>query len=176
VDVIRHYHRGLAPAVALALALAVAAPASARLELNPPPTGAVASGPAGPSPCSEVCSGGGYSAVAQPAVISARTNTVIPHGPRPRGQVVTGDRASSETTMSSRAGHGGPPTAAVSGGGYAAPRTVVRAAPTTADFHWGDAGIGAGSALALATVLIGGALVVMKVRRRSARGATQPTT
>lgn len=141
----RRYYRQLLPAVAVILALVGVASASAR-PIDAPPSGANASSHTPPGLCSEVCSRG--AAVAQAAVPSAPSGAAIPHDPRPRSEVASG--------------------------GVAASPTVVRVA-TTSGFHWGDAGIGAGGAFALATFLVMGLLIVMKVRRRPTRDVAQPT-
>ncbi|HTX32350.1 MAG TPA: hypothetical protein VMD09_13290 [Solirubrobacteraceae bacterium] len=44
--------------------------------------------------------------------------------------------------------------------------TIVRVTPTDAGFDWGDAGIGAGGALALSLVALGGAVLVSGRRGR----------
>ena len=79
-------------------------------------------------------------------------------------------------------GYGSSPTAStssnnprsevVSGAGYGNPN--VRAAVVRVDapgdgFDWGDASIGAGGALALMTLAIGGALGANSIRRRATR-------
>ena len=169
----RHQHH-IIPAVALAVALAAAAPASARLELNPVPGAATpAPGPritspwqlvnaahtqqsrvATTGPCSEVCSGGGYGSANQAAVTAASAGAALPHDPRPRSEVV-------------------------SGGGYGTPNvrpTAVRVAHPSDSFDWGDAGIGAGGALALTMLTAGSVLATTNTRRRARRSSAQPTT
>jgi hypothetical protein len=146
VDMARHYHWRLLPAVAVILALVGVASASAR-PIDAASSGANASSQTVPSPCSEVCSGG--AAIAQASGPSVPSGAAIPHDPRPRSEVASG--------------------------GVAGSPTVVRVA-TTSGFHWGDAGIGAGGALALATFLVTGLLIVMKVRRRPTRDVAQQTT
>ena len=66
----------------------------------------------------------------------------------------------------------GPRSEVVSGGGYGqptAPATVVRVVSASDGFDWGDAGIGAGGALALMTLLVGGTLGATNIRRRATR-------
>ena len=132
---------------AVAVILALVGVASASARpIDPPLSAANASSHTAPSPCSEVCSGG--AAVAQATVPSAPPGATIPPDPWVRS---------------------------FASGGVVASPTVVRVA-TTSGFHWDDAGIGAGGALALATVLVTGLLIVMKVRRRSTGDVAQPTT
>ena len=169
----RHQHH-IIPAVALAVALSAAVPASARLELSPvpssatPATGARITSPwqlvnaahaqdtrvATSGPCSEVCSGGGYGFANQAAVTAASAGAALPHDPGPRSEVV-------------------------SGGGYGTANvrpTAVRVAHSSDGFDWGDAGIGAGGALALTMLTAGGVLATTNTRRRVRRGSAQPTT
>jgi hypothetical protein len=54
-----------------------------------------------------------------------------------------------------------------------APQAVVRIQTPPSGFDWGDAGIGAVGGLALATIGVGGALVVSQ--RRGRRGTTVPS-
>jgi hypothetical protein len=125
---------------AVAVILALVGVASASARpIDPPLSAANASSHTAPSPCSEVCSGG--AAVAPAAVPSVPSGATI----RPDARVAS----------------------AASRGVVASP-TVARVA-TSSGFHWGDAGIGAGGALALAAFLVTGSLIVMKVRRRPAR-------
>ncbi len=172
------YHHRIAPAIALTVALAAAAPASARLELNPPASTAHVSAPASTSLCSEVCGAGGYTAANQLAVASAERGATLPHNPRGHSEVVSGIGSGSlNSTMTSRRSHG-PRSEVVSGGGYSNPSgvpTVVRVVAPSGGFHWGDAGIGAGSAIAM-LLLVGAVLGATTVRRRASRGTVQPTT
>lgn len=138
---VRHHFRIVA-VVALALALATAAPASARFfegtaQLVPPPTSTAHS-----SPCSEACSGKGYA--------GANRNATPAHDPW-----------YNVALAGAGYGYGDTPVA------KAGPTTVVHVASAGSDFDWGDAGIGAGGALALATLFIGGVLVVISARRRT---------
>jgi hypothetical protein len=147
---VRHHHR-IAPAIALALALAAAAPAAARPEPNPPPVTAHASGPASTNLCSEVCGAGGYTAATRPA---GTVSSTIASGSGPRSEVVAGG------------GYSNP-------GGHA---TVVRVVNSGSGFDWGDAGVGAGGAVAITTLLVGGILGATSLRRRATRGTAQPTS
>jgi hypothetical protein len=131
---------------AVAVTLALVGVSSASARpIDPPWSGASPSSHTVPSPCSEVCSGG--ASVAQAAVPSAPSGATIP----PDAWV-----------------------GSVASGGVVASPAVARVA-TSSGFHWGDAGIGAGGALALATLLGTGSLIVMKVRRRPTREVVQPT-
>jgi hypothetical protein len=174
---VRHHHR-IAPAIALTLALAAAAPASARPELNSPAGTAQASAPASTNLCSEVCGAGGYTAAKQLAVASAERGATLPHNPRGRSEVLSGAGSGSPSRTITTGGPNGPRSEVVSGGGYSNPSgipTVIRVAAPSSGFHWGDAGIGAGGAIAL-LLLIGAVLGATNVRRRATRGTVQPTT
>jgi hypothetical protein len=172
------HHRRFAPALALVLALAAAAPAYARPGPDPQaataPT-ASASGPVSPNLCSEVCGAGGY---------NAATGAALAHDPRPRSVALAGDasagatlphdpRARSVALAGGASASGSVPirSEVVSGGGYgnpAAPATLVRVVHHDNGFDWGDAGIGAGSAIALMLLLGAAALSAGGVRRRGA--------
>jgi hypothetical protein len=148
-------------AVGALLALAAASPAMAATA-GLPHYGP--SDPATASPCSEVCSGGGYA--------SGNSNTTSPIYSLPM--------------ILNYVGNPGPCSEACSGGGYgsvsqpaptpghssahntaAIPPAAVRVVTQSAGFHWGDAGIGAGGMLALTVIALGGALTLS--RRRSHR-------
>jgi hypothetical protein len=169
----RHHHWRLAPAVAVTLALAAAAPASARPDVDPPQSVTSASSQTAATLCSEVCSGG-YGEVTQPRVTSTLTGAAVPPDAWLRSVVDAGGGTSRHHDVTASEGYAGGPKVVASA--PAARPIAVRAAAASAGFHWGDAGIGAGGAVALTMVLIGGALAVMKIRRRSTRGAAQPTT
>ena len=154
------HHRCITPAFTIMLALLVAAPAYARLELNPPAGTTHASAPASANLCSEVCGASGYT--------SPGTGATLPHDPRPRAVALAGAGYGYGSTPTSSAANN-PRSEVVSGGGYGhpnAPATVRVAAPGTG-FDWGDAGIGAGSAVALMTLLVGAAFGVTSARRRA---------
>jgi hypothetical protein len=146
------YHGTATIALTLALALGVPATAAAQLPDNP-------SSPVSTSPCSEVCSGGGY---------SGNGNTTLP--------------AYSLPTSLNGGGDPGLCSEVCSGGGYGSvsrpPRTpddhtasippaAVRDVNFSGGFNWGDAGIGAGGMLALTIIGLGGALTL--TRRRNHR-------
>jgi len=150
-----HHHR--TAAVALALGLAVGVPAAATAQQQQPGS------PAGASPCSEVCSGGGYG--------SGNGNTTQPTYSLP--------------TILNNVGNPAPCSEVCSGGGYGSvsqppqtpddssahhaartPPTAVRVVTPSAGFHWGDAGIGAGGMLALIVIGLGGALTLTHRRNQ----------
>lgn len=131
---------------AVAVILALVGVGSASARPIDAPLSGAAASHTAPSPCSEVCSGG--VAVAQAAVPSAPSAASIPLDAWVRS--------------------------VGSGGVVASPRVVHVA--TTGGFHWGDAGIGASGALAIATFLVTGLLIVMKVRRRPTRDVAQRTS
>jgi hypothetical protein len=175
---VRHHHR-LAPAVALTLALAAAAPASARLELNPPASSAAPSTPASTNLCSEVCGASGYTAATQPPGASAGRGAALPHDPRPRAQALAGAATGSGSSTTASSGFSGPRSEVVSAGGYSnpsAPQTVVRVSAPSGGFDWGDAAIGAGGAVALTMLLIGGVLRTTNIRHRGTGSSAQSTT
>ena len=169
----RHHHWRVAPAVAVTLVLAVAAPASARPEVDPPQSAINAGSDTAATLCSEVCSGG-YGEVTQPRVTSTLTGAAVPPDAWLRSVVDAGGGTSRHHDITASDGATGQSTVVASA--PAAPPAAVRATASSAGFHWGDAGIGAGGVLALTMVFIGGVLAVMKVRQRSTRGAAQPTT
>jgi hypothetical protein len=138
---VRHHYR-IAAVVGLTLALATAAPASARfLEGTASPITPTTS-TATANPCSEVCSGGGYTSANQAAQPAHDAWYYV-------------------ALAGSGYGYGNTPVAKVGS------PNAVSTASAGAGFHWDDAGIGAGGALALMVVLIGGVLYVMNARRRT---------
>jgi hypothetical protein len=130
-----YYHR--IAAIALALALAVGGPAAAAAQQQARP-----SSPASGTPCSEVCSGGGYG--------SGNSNTV--GNPAPCSEVCSG------------AGYG------LVGRAARIPPKAVRVVAPGAGFHWGDAGIGAAGMLALIVIGLGGALTLTRRRNQRIHG------
>ena len=147
-----YHHRTATIALTLALALGVPATTAAQLPDNP-------SSPASASPCSEVCSDGGY---------FGNSNTTRPTYSLP--------------TILNRVGDPGPCSEVCSGGGYGSvsrpswtpddntasiPPAVARDVTPSGGFNWGDAGIGAGGMLALTVIGLGGALTL--TRRRNHR-------
>ncbi|HLM88750.1 MAG TPA: hypothetical protein VK284_06945 [Streptosporangiaceae bacterium] len=144
------YHHRTA-AIALALALAAGAPAAAAAQQpGSPATG---------SPCSEVCSGGGYpSAPGTTSCPAYSLPTILNHlgNPPPCSDVCSGggDRwvsPPSQTPDTCSAYH----PARI-------PPAAVRVAAHSAAFHWGDAGIGAGAMLAVIMIGLGGPLTVTR--------------
>ena len=135
----------------IALALALAATAAPVASANPAPLAqaeaAIANasphGQPSSGPCSEVCSGGGYRSVSQPAETPGDSGATLPHDPRPRSIALS----SAYKTAS-------------------IPPTLVRVAAPGNGFDWGDAGIGAGGTLALTLIALGGVLAVTNRRGR----------
>ena|ERR1035438_2615771 len=134
-------HHRITTTIALALALAATAAPLASADPAPLARAEAAIANASPhsqpssGPCSEVCSAHGYSTV----------------------QLTTATPAST-----------GPCSEVCSGGGYgpvSAPATVVRVVAPGNGFDWGDAGIGAGSTLALTLIGLGGVLAATNRRR-----------
>jgi hypothetical protein len=136
---VRHHYR-VASAIALTLALAVAAPASARLELSP------ATGPV-----NQTRAPGERHVPPTILATSAGSAAVTPRIVATRGGAV---RVAPRT-----------PTTPVG----ARHVTATTAASSNHGFHWSDAGIGAGGAVALMTLVVGGALGASSVRRRTTR-------
>lgn len=155
------YHRRTTMiALRLTLALGVLATTAAQL---PGKSGSAASA----SPCSEVCSGGGYG--------SGNSNTTPP--------------AYSLPIILNNVGNPAPCSEVCSGGGYGLvsqpsrtpddsgayrtariPPAPVRVVTASAGFHWGDAGIGAGGMLALIVIGLGGALTLTRRRNQRIHG------
>jgi hypothetical protein len=65
---------------------------------------------------------------------------------------------------------------AATGGAATVASSVKQPVASSDGFDWGDAGIGAGGALALVAVVTGGVLVVTSSRRRGAHRSAQSTT
>jgi hypothetical protein len=158
------HHRRLAAPIALAVALAAAAPAAARPELQPTSSAANPSSPASTNLCSEVCGARGYTA-AEASVNLARNPTAgsVAHAGAGYGYGSSPPASTGSTS---------PRSEVVSGGGYGNPSvrgTVVHVVSSKDGFDWGDAGIGAGGALALMTLVIGGTVAATNIRRRTTR-------
>jgi hypothetical protein len=173
------YHHRIAPAIALTLTLAAAVPASARFDLNQAAGTPDGGSPTSAAPCSEVCSGSGYTFLGKPAVTSARTGALLPHDPRPRSHVLSGGGSTSGNSITASRDSAAPCSEVCSGSGYGEPTatsTVVRVVAPTEGFHWDDAGIGAGTAFVLTVLLAGGVLGAAKIRRRASPSSAQPTT
>jgi hypothetical protein len=143
------------------------------------------SSPATASPCSEVCSGGGYASgtsnTTQPAYsIPIILNYLGNQGnPGPCSEVCSGGG------YGLGAGTPGPCSEVCSGGGYGlvsqpsrmpdassayraarTPPAAVRVVSPSDGFSWGDAGIGAGGMLALTVIGLGGALTITHRRNQ----------
>jgi hypothetical protein len=172
---VRHHHR-IALAVALIAALAAAAPASAKPGPYQRLTSVELSTPASTNLCSEVCSGRGYTAGASGPVASAELGAKLPHDPTSRAQLLIAANAIRPVAHASSTG---PRSEVVSGGGYGNPSaasTIVRVVAPAPGFHWGDAGIGAGGAIATLLLLAGGFVAVSSIRSRTAQTAAHRTT
>jgi hypothetical protein len=133
--------------IARAEAATAATHGSALVAPNPDnQTATVASTYSGP--CSEICSGGArsYGARTRLAQTRGQSGATLRHDPRPRSVAVTG----------------------LYGTGSTAP-TVVRVVAHSADFHWGDAGIGAGASLVLVGVGLAGMRAATNSRKRHTR-------
>ena len=163
------HHRRLAAPIALALALAAAAPAAARPQLEPTAGAAHPSPPANTNLCSEVCSASGY--------IPANAAANRAHNPTARSVAHAGAGYGYGSSPTASTGSTNPRSEVVSAGGYGNPNvrpTVVRVTPSGDGFDWGDAGIGAGGALALITLAIGGTLGATNIRRRATHTTPKP--
>jgi hypothetical protein len=150
-----YHHHTAAIALALALAAGVPAAAAAQQPASPAPT----------TPCSEVCSGGGYPsapgattcpAYSLPTILNHLANPAPCSEPCPAGGRYGSASPPSQTPDTCTASH----PAKI-------PPTAVHIAAHTDRFHWGDAGIGAGAMLAVIVTGLGGALTL--TRRRSHR-------
>jgi hypothetical protein len=131
--------------------------------------------PHDPRPRAVALAGAGYGYGSTPIAAAGTTGR--------RAAVVAGARHVSPTTLAPSAGprHVTPTIVATRGGAdHVAPTTLAtpvgarHVSPTASatpnnGFDWGDAGIGAGGAVALMTLLVGGALGVSSVRRRATR-------
>ena len=160
------HHRRLAAPIALALALAAAAPAAARHELEPTAGAANASAPANTSLCSEVCGAGGY--------VAADAGGNFAYNPTAGFVARAGAGYGYGSSPTASTGSTSPRSEVVSAGGYGSPdvrAAVVHVVSSGDGFDWGDAGIGAGGALTLMTLAIGGTLGASSIRRRGTRTA-----
>ena len=145
--------------------LAVGVPAAATAQQPDKP-----GRPATASPCSEVCSGGGY---------ASGTSTTTP---RAHGLPMTLPGAGapgpcSEVCSGGGYGLGGPPPRTPGGssaGNTARTQPQGRVVTGSAGFDWGDAGIGAGAMLAVIVLGLGGALTL--THRRNHRIHDQRST
>ena len=166
MDMFRHYRRLAAP-IALALALAAAAPAAARPDLEPTARADNPSTPTNANLCSEVCGASGYTA--------GNAGANLAHNPTASSVAHAGAGFGYGSSPTASTGSTNPRSEVVSAGGYGNPNvraTVVRVVSPGDGFDWGDAGIGAGGALALMTLVIGGTLGATNIRRRAPRTTT----
>jgi hypothetical protein len=117
------------------------------------------------SPCSEVCSGGGYASGTSNTTSSPTYS--IPMilndvgNPGPCSEVCSGGGYGSVSQPSPAPGHSTARNTAT------IPPAAARVVTQSAAFHWGDAGIGADGMLALTVIALGGALTL--THRRSHR-------
>jgi hypothetical protein len=171
----RHIRRVAMLVAALVFAAAPAAAVAAPLLVGPPiipPPSTTASVAA--SPCSEVCSGGGYTAGSQslrsrPATAAAPSTTQC-------GAVCSnagyGTRQQflheGSPTTTGPAHVRGLPSSHVNTTDL--PSSNVRVVVHDSGFDWGDAGIGAGTVFALGLIGLGGAFAV--TRRRGGQHRT----
>ena len=147
-----YHHRTATLALALALAAGVPAAAAAQQPAKP-------GSPASPSPCSEVCSGGGYTSGTSTTTSPAYSLPVILNdlgNPAPCSEVCSGGGYGPVSQPSRTPDHSSAYHPART------PPTAVRAVTASAGFHWDDAGIGPGGMLALIVTGLGGALTLTR--------------
>jgi hypothetical protein len=167
-----HHHRTAAIILALGLAVGVPAAAAAQQPATP-------SSPASPSPCSEVCSGGGYASGTSTTTQPTYSIPMILLGvgnPAPCSEVCSGGGygLASQPPLTpddsgARLPHDPRPRAVALSSAYNTariPPTAVRVVTPSAGFHWSDAGIGAGGMLALIVIGLGGALTLTHRRNQ----------
>ena len=158
------YHHRTA-AIILALGLTVGVPAAAAAQQPATP-----SSPASQSPCSEVCSGGGYGSGTSTTTQPAYSIPIILNNPGNQGNPAPCSE------VCSGGGYGllsQPPQAPDDSSAYHAariPPAAVRAVTADAGFHWADAGIGAGGMLALTVIGLGAALTLTRRRNQRIHG------
>ena len=158
-----YHHRTAAFVLAFGLAVGVPAAAAAQQAATP-------GSPASPSPCSEVCSGGGYgsgtSTTTQPAYsIPIILNHLGNQGnPAPCSEVCSGGGYGLVSQPSRTRDDFSASNAA------RIPPAAARAVTASAGFHWGDAGIGAGGMLVLIVIGLGGALTLTHRRNQRIHG------
>jgi hypothetical protein len=151
-----YHHRLATIAVTLALAAGVPAAAAAQQPAHP-------GSPATGSPCSEVCSGGGYGPGTSTTTSPAYSWPIILNhlgnqgNPAPCSEVCSGGGYGTGSPPS--------PTATIT-------PTAVRVVTQSAGFDWGDAGIGAGGMLVLIVIGLGGALTLTRRRNHHIHGHT----
>jgi len=152
-----YHHRTAAIILALGLALGVPAAAAAQQPATP-------GSPASPSPCSEVCSGGGYGTGTSTTSQSAYSIPMLLLG--------VGNPTAPCSEVCSGGGYGlvsQPPQTPDDSTAHHAARirpAAGRVVTASAGFHWGDAGIGAGGMLAVIVIGLGGALTLTHRRNQ----------
>ena len=150
------YHHHTAT-IALALALAAGVPAAAAAQPGQP------NSPAPSSPCSEVCSGGGYTSATGTTTSPTYSPPIILNNlgnPAPCSEVCSGGGYGSVSPPSRTPDHASADNTAT------IPHAAVHVAAHSDGFHWGDAGIGAGGMLALTAIGICGALTLTRRRNQ----------
>ena len=126
--------------------------------------------PATAGPCSEVCSGGGYTSRTSTTTPPAHSLPMILPGAGPPGPC-------SEVCSGGGYGLGGPPSRTP---GDSSAGNTMRSLPQgrvvtgSAGFHWGDAGIGAGAMLAV--IMLGLSAALTLTHRRHHRIHDQCST
>jgi hypothetical protein len=151
------YHHRTAT-LALTLALAAGVPAAAAAQQQP-------GSPSPASPCSEVCSGGGYTSATGTTTSPAYSLPVLLNdlglgNPEPCSEVCSGGGYGSAGLPSRIPDHSSAHSAAT------IPAAAVHVAAQSEGFHWDDAGIGAGGMLALTVTGIGGAFTLTRRRNQ----------
>jgi hypothetical protein len=191
--------RALAAIAPLAAALALAAPAAATPPLQLAANATNAGAPSSGLPCTPFCLQAVGDAL-HPAAQHRYNSPSTGHGGHAAAAELGFDRQPSGRAPAAELGFnrhptGQPPAAELgfnrSTAGHA-PTNIAnhpnsrfvadtsagsRASSSTSapgTFHWGDAGIGAGSAFALIVLLLSGTVTATKLRRR--RSSVQPTT
>jgi len=169
------HHQRITPTIALTLALAVGAAPAAWADPPPLPQAEAAAAPvsnhspASTSPCSEVCSAGGYLFATRSAATVQDSGATLPHDPRSRSVALSGGHSPVNSSTANPV-NTGPRSEVVSGSGYGSggvPTTVVRVVAPSSGFDWGDAGIGAGAAVALIGIALAGARAATSRRRHA---------
>jgi len=157
------YHHRIAT-IALTLALAAGVPAAAAAQQPGHPNS-----PATGSPCSEVCSGGGYTSGTSTTTSPAYSLPIILNhlgNPAPCSEVCSGGGYGPVSPPSPTPVHSSAPNTAT------IPPTAARVVTQSAGFDWGDAGIGASGMLALIVIGLGGALALTRRRNHQIHGHT----
>jgi hypothetical protein len=161
-ELMAYHHRTATLALALALAAGVPAATAAQQPGQ-------RSSPAPASPCSEVCSGGGYASATGTTTSPAYSLPVILNdlglgNPTPCSEVCSGGGYGSMSPPSRTSDRSSAHNTAT------VPPAAVHVAARSGGFAWSDAGIGAGGMLALTVIGIGGALTLTRRRNQHIHG------